>query len=78
MPLPSQLPEDFIKKPSSTSVLVGNRYSIIKRIGSGNFGTAFLIEDTTAKNENDKKYFKFLFDIVKRIKFAIYCFLTFI
>ena len=55
MPLPSKLPDDFIKKPSGESHQIGNRYSIVTRIGSGNFGTAFLIEDNCAEKDGEKK-----------------------
>ena len=55
MPLPSQLPDDFIAKVNNKATLIGNRYSIVKRIGSGNFGTAFLIDDGDAPNGNEKK-----------------------
>ena len=55
MPLPSRLPDDFISKVNNHTTLIGNRYTIVKRIGSGNFGTAFLIDDSDASNENEKK-----------------------
>ena len=55
MPLPNHLPDDFMSKVSKKPDLIGNRYSIVKRIGSGNFGTAFLIEDKDAVIEEEKK-----------------------
>ncbi|CAK8677291.1 unnamed protein product [Clavelina lepadiformis] len=62
MPLPSQLPKDLNKStPSGSSHVVGNRYSVIRKIGSGNFGTAFLISDSEVEAENER------FKVLKQI-----------
>uniref|UniRef100_H2YAH1 non-specific serine/threonine protein kinase n=1 Tax=Ciona savignyi TaxID=51511 RepID=H2YAH1_CIOSA len=58
MPLPSKLPDDFnLKAAENTSKIIiwANRYVILKKIGAGNFGTAFLIEDKEEKNIDRKK-----------------------
>jgi len=58
MPLPNKLPVDFDKHISQSrdvdSQLVGGRYLPVKRIGSGNFGTAVLVKDQSEKNEKEK------------------------
>eukprot|EP00118_Oscarella_pearsei_P014030 m.117462 g.117462 ORF g.117462 m.117462 type:complete len:597 (+) comp37614_c0_seq2:26-1816(+) len=51
MPLPKKLPAsargDVSSSPASTRI-VGNRYRIERRLGSGNFGTAHLVADLKA------------------------------
>ena len=61
MPLPAELPEDydvFISKKNgeNRSLLLTQRYSIIKKIGAGNFGTAFLVSDKTATLPETQQY----------------------
>ncbi|XP_002130578.2 serine/threonine-protein kinase Nek11-like isoform X1 [Ciona intestinalis] len=58
MPLPSQLPDDFNVTAAETSsklLVWAKRYVILKKIGSGNFGNAFLIEDKEARKIDEKQ-----------------------
>ena len=49
MPLPKQL-----RKPEKKKRVLANRYRVEKRLGSGNFGTAWLVTDLKCKEEKDK------------------------
>ncbi|XP_031552591.1 serine/threonine-protein kinase Nek11-like [Actinia tenebrosa] len=49
MPLPKTMPK---RKPSKDDGRVyANRYKVVRRLGSGNFGTVFLVEDMSANRE---------------------------
>lgn len=49
MPLPKKLPRS--SKSSCVGRIYANRYRVVKRLGSGNFGTVFLVEDLRANGE---------------------------
>ncbi|KAI0212520.1 Serine/threonine-protein kinase Nek11 [Lamellibrachia satsuma] len=49
MPLPKQL-----QKPEKKKRVLANRYRVEKRLGSGNFGTAWLVTDLKCKDEKEK------------------------
>ena len=51
MPLPKKIPKELASKSSCAGKVYANRYKVIKRLGSGNFGTAFLVEDLRAQGE---------------------------
>ncbi len=44
------------------------RYKIIKKLGAGNFGTAYLVTDLKAKNES---YGKIIFFFFNKINFSL-------
>lgn len=39
--------------PDDDKRVVVNRYRVEKKLGSGNFGTAFLVKDLKAKEQSD-------------------------
>lgn len=48
MPLPKKIPKELASKSSCAGRVYANRYRVIKRLGSGSFGTVFLVEDLRA------------------------------
>lgn len=56
MPLPSQLPVNFTELTDKSRHIVARRYVVDKKLGAGNFGTAFLIFDN--QEEGNKKVLK--------------------
>ena len=65
MPLPKKIPRSGgtgqkQKKDSKDGApvqkrVLANRYQVEKKLGSGNFGTAFLVKDLKLKNVDDPK-----------------------
>ena len=51
MPLPKKIPKELASKSSCAGKVYVNRYKVVKRLGSGSFGTVFLVEDLKAGNE---------------------------
>lgn len=50
MPLPKSIPKG--RNPSKDQGRVyAKRYHVIKKLGSGNFGTVFLVQDSEANGE---------------------------
>lgn len=61
--VPSLHDKDFVsmsykKKESSkkTPKVLANRYEIVKKLGKGNFGTAYLCKDLRSKNPETDEY----------------------
>lgn len=61
MPLPRKIPQSRPTTSSGSSSVpddqkrvVVNRYRVEKKLGSGNFGTAYLVTDLKAKKEEDE------------------------
>lgn len=57
MPLPSRLPTD-LSNSNKDKVIIGNRYILDKKLGAGNFGTAYLIFDQQSASQDNKKVLK--------------------
>ena len=55
MPLPKRIPRSRSAKSKDTNDkrVLANRYVVDKKLGSGNFGTAWLVKDLKAKDEKD-------------------------
>ena len=51
MPLPKRIPRPSSSKKEKRVVV--NRYEIVKKLGHGNYGTAWLVKDKRAKEEKD-------------------------
>mgnify|MGYP001792990853 FL=1 len=53
MPLPKEMPKmiNGRSKNKDVGLVFANRYRVEKRVGSGSFGTVFLVEDMIAKGE---------------------------
>jgi serine/threonine protein kinase len=51
MPLPKKIPKELASKSSCAGKVYANRYKVVKRLGSGSFGTVFLVEDLKADRE---------------------------
>lgn len=57
MPLPKKIPSELRAKMSAThGRTMGNRYCIQKKLGSGNYGTAYLVHDL----KNNKEWYKII------------------
>ena len=59
MPLPARIPSRGSGKSAKTKAkdakrVLANRYTVTRRLGSGNFGTAWLVDDKKAKDEKEK------------------------
>ena len=59
MPLPAKLTQKTKTRGGKSKSKVekrvlANRYTVTRRLGSGNFGTAWIILDGKAKEERDK------------------------
>lgn len=39
------------EKIAAATLIIANRYKILKKLGSGSFGTAYLISDLKTKND---------------------------
>lgn len=59
MPLPKKIPQS---RPTTASTVpdekkrvIVNRYRVEKKLGSGNFGTAYLVTDLKTKNSEDEE-----------------------
>nr|XP_039251160.1 serine/threonine-protein kinase Nek11-like [Styela clava] len=57
MPLPNQLPSNF-SDAKQEKIVFRNRYVLDKKLGAGNFGTAYLIFDNEAPGDDNKKVLK--------------------
>ncbi|ELT89257.1 hypothetical protein CAPTEDRAFT_177924 [Capitella teleta] len=60
MPLPKRIPRSGSAKSKDASSVVtqrilANRYAVEKKLGSGNFGTVWMVKDSKAKDEKEKK-----------------------
>ena len=51
MPLPKKIPKELASKSSCVGKVYVNRYEVVKRLGSGSFGTVFLVEDLRSDRE---------------------------
>lgn len=51
MPLPKKIPRGGKSKSQDEGRVFANRYRMEKRLGSGSFGTVFLVEDMKTKEE---------------------------
>lgn len=51
MPLPKKMPQSLASKSSCAGRVYVNRYIVVRRLGSGSFGTVFLVEDLKADRE---------------------------
>jgi len=61
MPLPKKIPrarptpKPAPDTPDEDKRVIVNRYRVEKKLGSGNFGTAFLVTDLKAKDNQDQE-----------------------
>ena len=51
MPLPKSYPVAGDQASSTKKRILNKRYTVGKKLGSGHFGTAFLVTDIKANNE---------------------------
>ena len=59
MDLPKKMPRSMLAKaakevPDDEKRVIVNRYRVEKKLGSGNFGTAYLVKDLKAKIPGDE------------------------
>ena len=56
MPLPKKIPRSKGAKPDKApdKRVLANRYRVEKRLGSGNFGTAWLVTDLKCKDPKEQ------------------------
>lgn len=59
MELPKKMPRSILAKPADVpdekKRVVVNRYRVEKKLGSGNFGTAYLVTDLKTTVAGDEK-----------------------
>ena len=55
MPLPKKIPRSRAKSDKTPDKrILANRYRVEKKLGSGNFGTAWLVTDLKCKDPKDQ------------------------
>ena len=54
MPLPKKFPRAGAGSKGKEKRVLANRYRVEKKLGSGNFGTAWLVTDLKCKDEKEK------------------------
>ena len=51
MPLPKKIPKGLALKGRGAGKVYVNRYKVVTHLGSGSFGTVFLVEDLKTNGE---------------------------
>lgn len=49
--MPRQLQQQLVNDRQIEQVVLANRYKVLKKLGSGSYGTVFLIEDLKSNKE---------------------------
>ncbi|XP_013411835.1 serine/threonine-protein kinase Nek11 [Lingula anatina] len=65
MPLPKKIPRGrrSSKEEEEEKRILANRYQVERKLGSGNFGTAFLVKDLKCKDPKDPEQWKVMKEI---------------